>query len=63
MKRGFFCAVTVFALLLCLFQPVSAIHASFYDTHSDWHFDLSLEPDRAITTATAATQTAPLPEK
>lgn len=49
MKRGFFCAVTVLALLLCLFQPVSAIHASFYDTHSDWHFDLSLEPDRAMT--------------
>lgn len=49
MKRSFFCAVTVLALLLCLFQPVRAIHASFYDTHSDWHFDLRLEPERAMT--------------
>lgn len=37
------------ALLLGILPAASAIHESFFDTHTDWHFDLSKEPDRAMT--------------
>lgn len=48
MKRiAIFCLVT--ALLLGCMQPVGAIFSSFFDTHSDWHFDLTEEPNRAMT--------------
>ncbi len=36
------------ALLVCS-MPVSAIHSSFFNSHSDWHFDLTREPNRAMT--------------
>lgn len=49
MKRRVFCIFTMLSLLFCLIQPAYAIQASFYESHTDWHFDLSIEPDRAMT--------------
>lgn len=37
------------AMLLGLAQPASAIDPAFYKTHTDWHFNLAKEPDRAMT--------------
>ncbi|MBQ8587425.1 MAG: S-layer homology domain-containing protein [Oscillospiraceae bacterium] len=41
-------AILAFALLLGA-VPASAIHESFFETHADWHFDLTQEPDRPMT--------------
>lgn len=37
------------ALLLGCIPHVNAVHESFFNTHGDWHFDLTKEPDRAMT--------------
>ena len=36
-------------LLLSALPAASAISAGFFTTHTDWHFDLSREPNRAMT--------------
>ncbi len=43
------CLFLVLALVSALLPSVAAIPASFFETHRDWHFDLSREPDRAMT--------------
>ena len=43
-----FVAILAFALLLGAVSA-SAIHESFFETHADWHFDLTQEPDRPMT--------------
>ena len=50
MKRlsRIFAAILAFALLLGAL-PAGAIFDSFFETHSDWHFDLTQEPDRPMT--------------
>lgn len=37
------------ALLLACVPSVGAVHESFFNTHSDWHFNLSIEPERTMT--------------
>ena len=46
--RSLLCILLVMTLLPGLAGDVLAISGGFFDTHTDWHFDLSREPDRAM---------------
>ena len=48
MKR--FTALVCFILVLAMLPlPAGAISSGFFSNHTDWHFDLTKEPDRAMT--------------
>lgn len=48
MKRILTLCLAVALLLGCV-PSVGAVHESFFNTHSDWHFDLTKEPEREMT--------------
>ena len=48
MKR--FTALICAVLLACMLpMPARAVSSGFFSNHTDWHFDLTKEPDRAMT--------------
>ena len=46
--RSLLCGLLAAALLLGCTGNVLAIDSSFFSSHTDWHFDLRREPDRAM---------------
>ncbi len=48
-RRKMLAFVLCFVMCLSVFPAVRGIPASFFEIYTDWHFDLSNEPDRPMT--------------
>ena len=44
-----FICIALIAALLAGALPAGAISSGFFNNHTDWHFDLTREPNRAMT--------------
>lgn len=47
--RKLICVLLIVVLAVTLLLPASAISQWFFQTHTDWHFDLTKEPNRPMT--------------